>query len=298
MATATATAEVTTAKLSRWTYLLAYLGLVIVAEILIAIPGPPNGEGRPWQPIGLSMHILLVFTLMFLSVFLQAKDAPLASLLVAVSLASLVRVFSLAVPRFAFIATPESNVFNTIPWLALVSVPLLVSVAAVAYVQGLRPRDLGLLIRRAEEVPLQLAVALTGTLDSTGDRGPPRLGRARDLPRDWPLGGTHLPRDPLEASDRGPRRALRPPLRDGDFREPAHLLPERHRPGVRLRGRALLRLRGPEDEKPLGRHPQPQPWERDPVPGRAVPLAQGSPRRVRSRKECGPRALRRPSPRR
>jgi len=162
MATATATAEVTTAKLSRWTYLLAYLGLVIVAEILIAIPGPPNGEGRPWQPIGLSMHILLVFTLMFLSVFLQAKDARLASLLVAVSLASLVRVFSLAVPRFAFIATPESNVFNTIPWLALVSVPLLVSVAAVAYVQGLRPRDLGLLIRRAEEVPLQLAVALTG----------------------------------------------------------------------------------------------------------------------------------------
>src|SRR2546421_5391923 len=162
MATATATADVASAKAPRWTYLLAYLALVIVAEILIAIPGPLNPEDRPFQSIGLSMHILLVFTLMFLSVFLQAKDAPLASLLVAVSLASLVRVFSLAVPRFPFVATPESNVYNTIPGLGLVSVPLLVSVAAVAYVQGLRPRDLGLLIHRWQEVPLQLAIAMTG----------------------------------------------------------------------------------------------------------------------------------------
>src|SRR6266566_1387277 len=162
MATATATAEVVPTRTSRWTYLLAYLALVIVAEILIAIPGPPAGEGRPLQPIGLGMHILLVFTLMFLSVLLQAKDARLASLLVAVSLASLVRVFSLAVPRFAFLATPGSNVYNTIPWLGLVSAPLLVSVAAVAYVQGLRPRDLGLLIHRWQEVPLQLALAMTG----------------------------------------------------------------------------------------------------------------------------------------
>src|ERR1700704_5794327 len=142
MATATATADVASAKAPRWTYLLAYLGLVIVAEILIAIPGPLSAEDRPFQSIGLSMHILLVFTLMFLSVFLQPKDTTLASLLVAVSLASLVRVFSLAVPRFNFNATPATDPFNTIPWLALVSIPLLVSVAAVAYVQGLRPQHL------------------------------------------------------------------------------------------------------------------------------------------------------------
>src|SRR3989442_13752859 len=162
MATATATAEVASARPSRWTYLLAYLAAVIVAGILIAIPGPPNGEGRPFQPIGLAMHILLVFTLMFASVFLQTKDTPLASLLVAVSLGSLVRVFSLAVPRFNFIATPETDPLNTIPWLALVSVPLLVSVAAVAYVQGLRPRDLGLAVHRWPEVAQQTAIALTG----------------------------------------------------------------------------------------------------------------------------------------
>src|SRR6266550_3649643 len=80
MATATATAEVVPARTSRWTYLLAYLALVIVAEILIAVPGGATGQDRPLQPIGLAMHILLVFSLMFLSVLLQPKDAPLANL--------------------------------------------------------------------------------------------------------------------------------------------------------------------------------------------------------------------------
>ena len=160
---ATATAHPTPAMpASRWPYLLAYLAAVIAAEVLIAIPGGSNGLDRPFQSIGLSIHILLVFTLMFLSVLIQPKDATLAPLLVAASLASLVRVFSLAVPRYPFFTTPETDPLNTIPWLALVSVPLLVSVAAVAYVQRLRPRDLGLAVHRWPEVVQQTAIALTG----------------------------------------------------------------------------------------------------------------------------------------
>ena len=160
---ATATAHPTPAMpASRWTYLLAYLAAVVAAEVLIAIPGGSNGLERPFQSIGLSIHILLVFTLMFLSVVIQPKDATLAPLLVAASLASLVRVFSLAVPRYPFFTTPETDPLNTIPWLALVSVPLLVSVAAVAYVQRLRPRDLGLAVHRWPEVVQQTAIALTG----------------------------------------------------------------------------------------------------------------------------------------
>lgn len=162
MATATATAQVASPRLSRWTYLLGYLVAVIVAEILIAIPGADPAVDRPFQSIGLSIHILLVFTLMFGSVYLQTRDAMLAPLLVAASLASLVRVFSLAVPRFPFFTSPSTNPLNTIPWLALVSVPLLVSVVAVSYVQRLRLRDLGLGIRRWQEIPLQVIIALTG----------------------------------------------------------------------------------------------------------------------------------------
>src|SRR3989475_9839982 len=146
---------------SRWPYLVAYLAAVIAAEVLIAIPGAAPFE-RPFQSIGLGIHILLVFTLMFLSVIIQPKDATLAPLLVAASLASLVRVFSLAVPRYPFFETPATKPLNTIPWLALVSVPLLVSVAAAAYVQRLRPRDLGLALHRWPGGVPQTAIALTG----------------------------------------------------------------------------------------------------------------------------------------
>src|SRR3989449_6392920 len=168
---ATVTAHPTPAvPASRWPYLLAYLAAVIAAEVLIATPGTASVTDRPFQSIGLSIHILLVFTLMFLSVVIQPKDATLSPLLVAASLASLVRVFSLAVPRYNFLGLvptaafpdPVTNPLNTIPWLALVSVPLLVSVAAVAYVQRLRPRDLGLALHRWPEIVEQTAIALTG----------------------------------------------------------------------------------------------------------------------------------------
>src|SRR6266540_46813 len=165
METATVS-ENRTASTTRWTILLGYLAAVIVAEVFIAIPSGPAGVDRPYQPIGLGLHILLVFSLMFGSVVLEARDRTMAFLLVATSLASLVRVFSLAVPRYNFLSLPgtnaETNVLNTIPWLALVSIPLLVSIATVAYVQRLRPADLGLLFRKWRDVPLQTAIALTG----------------------------------------------------------------------------------------------------------------------------------------
>lgn len=161
MATETVQPVSESVRRARWSYLIGYLVAVIGAEILIAIPGPTE-FARPFQPIGLGVHILLVFTLMFLSVLLQSKDGILAPLLVAASLASLVRVFSLAVPRYAFLVPGETAAVNTLPWLALVSIPLLISIVAVAYVQKLRPRDLGLAFRRWQEVPMQVAIAMTG----------------------------------------------------------------------------------------------------------------------------------------
>lgn len=145
----------------RWAILLGYLAAVIAAEILIALPGPTPSD-RPFQSVGLGVHILLVFMLMFASVLIESRDAPMAPLLVATSLASLVRVFSLAVPRYEFAAVPATNELNTIPWLALVSVPLLLSVAAVAYVQKLGPRDLGLTMTGWRQLPIQAAIATTG----------------------------------------------------------------------------------------------------------------------------------------
>src|SRR2546428_6699587 len=109
MATVAATARIDSTTASRWTILLAYLAAVIVAETFIAIPG------GSFQSIGLGLHILLVFTLMFLSVLLQSKDATLAALVVAASLASLVRVFSLAVPRHPSVTPPEPHPLHSPP---------------------------------------------------------------------------------------------------------------------------------------------------------------------------------------
>src|SRR2546428_13594368 len=125
MAPVAATARIDSTAASRWTILLAYLAAVIAAETFIAIPG------GSFQSIGLALHILLIFTLMFLSVLLQSKDATLAALVVAASLASLVRVFSLAVPRYPFVATPETNPLNTLPWLAPGGLPPLAAARAV-----------------------------------------------------------------------------------------------------------------------------------------------------------------------
>lgn len=138
MSTETRTSGHVDLSTSRWTILLAYLGAVVAAELLIAFAG---------QELGLAIHILLVFALILFSVVISSTDAALAPLLVAASLASLIRVFSLAVPRFG----PD-----ILPWL------LLVSVAVVVYVQRLSVRDLGLWPIGPRQLLVQIAIGLTG----------------------------------------------------------------------------------------------------------------------------------------
>src|SRR2546422_10722901 len=106
---ATMTAHPTPAMpASRWPYLLAYLAAVIAAEVFIAIPGATPLD-RPFQSVGLGIHILLVFILMIFSVLIQPKDATLAPLLVAAILASLVPVSTLAVTCIQCFPTPLPN---------------------------------------------------------------------------------------------------------------------------------------------------------------------------------------------
>src|SRR2546427_12546844 len=103
MATVAATARIDSATASRWTILLAYLAAVIVAETFIAIPG------GSFQSIGLGLPILLVFTLMFLSVLLQSRDATLAALVVAASPPPPVPAFSPAVPPYPVLPPPAPD---------------------------------------------------------------------------------------------------------------------------------------------------------------------------------------------
>ncbi len=156
MATATVHAASTT-RLPRWTVVSLYLLVLVVAEILIAIPGPSPSNLYPFQEYGLTVHILLVFVLLFHAVLTQDKDPVLSSFLVALTLAPLIRIFSLSMPRYW-----GADDLHTLPWLAAVSVPLLTSFAAVAYVQRLRPSDLGLSVPTWKGLLLQVGIGVTG----------------------------------------------------------------------------------------------------------------------------------------
>ncbi len=150
-----------TVRLPAWAIGAIYLGLIVVAEVLIAIPGSPPAPGQPLpyplQPYGLTLHILLVFALLFHSVQVQEKDSELSVFLMALSLAPLIRIFSLSMPRFWGTAPTA-----TLPWLAVVGIPLLTAAAAVAYVQQLRPWLIGLAVNTWRDMGTQVAIGLTG----------------------------------------------------------------------------------------------------------------------------------------
>ena len=150
-----------TYRLPRWAIGGIYLGVIVAAELLIAITGPPlpgtMAPSYPYQPYGLTLHILLVFALLFHSVTVQDKDTELSVFLMALSLAPLIRIFSLSMPRFWGLAPT-----GTLPWLAVVGVPLLTAAAAVAYVQQLHPWLIGLGIHAWKDVGTQVAIGLTG----------------------------------------------------------------------------------------------------------------------------------------
>jgi membrane protease YdiL (CAAX protease family) len=135
---------------SRGVVVLAYLTVLIDAEMFVGVGTLP---AFAWcQEIGLTVEILLLFALLFHSVFIWDRDRRLAYLLMAMSLAPLDRLLSVAIPH---------DGLTTVEWLAIVSAPLLVMVASVAYVEGMWIEELGLHVPRARNAWFQGAVALT-----------------------------------------------------------------------------------------------------------------------------------------
>jgi membrane protease YdiL (CAAX protease family) len=141
----------------RWTVLLLYLGVLVAAEVFIAagvsIGRTDIAMGTLYTSAGLTIHILLVFALIFFAVFIVERDRPFALFLPAMSLASLDRILSLSTPPYQF---------STLQWLGLVSIPLLTAAGSVAYVLGLRIKDLGLGPLTLSGVGVQAAVGSTG----------------------------------------------------------------------------------------------------------------------------------------
>ena len=149
-----------TFRFPAWAIGAIYLGIIVAAEALVAYQGAPlprGGYEYPLQPYGLTLHILLVFALLFHAVTIQDKDTEVSVFLMALSLAPLIRIFSLSMPRFWGTAPTD-----TLPWLAVVGIPLLTAAAAVAYVQQLHPWLLGLGMGSWRDLAVQLGIGLTG----------------------------------------------------------------------------------------------------------------------------------------
>ena len=133
-----------TAHIPRWSIPILYLCAMVVAEAFIAIGEPELGVG---------IHILLIVLLLFHASLIRVEEPTLGALLVAMSLPPLDRVLNLGVPRFDL---------PVLAWLGLVSVPLVVAIGAVAYVEGFRFKDLALGFPTWRDFPLQLGIAATG----------------------------------------------------------------------------------------------------------------------------------------
>lgn len=154
--------EVRSSRMPRWAVVAAYLAVVATAELLIAVPGSAaDPNAGPFQEYGLTLHILVVFALLFHAVLAQERDRTLSNLLVALSLAPLVRVFSLSVPHYP-VAPPDNPNLYILDYLGLVSIPLLSAVGAVIYVQRLRLSALGLGLHDLHEIPIQAAIGISG----------------------------------------------------------------------------------------------------------------------------------------
>ena len=103
----------------------AYLILVTCAELLTI----------DYPKIGIASHAIILFVLLFHSGMESDKDKNLSRFLMVLALAPLIRILSLSLPLLRF---------SWISWFMLVSIPLFIAIFTGMWLQGLRPRDIGL----------------------------------------------------------------------------------------------------------------------------------------------------------
>ena len=123
----------------------AYILPIAIAERLIAY----------FQVgVGLALHGIVLFALFGHAAFLYPSGKETANVLVAMSLAPLVRIFSLYAPL---------SQFHYVQWFLILSMPLFCAIFAVIFFQHLKEWEIGLAFK-PKQLPLHMAIALTGPL--------------------------------------------------------------------------------------------------------------------------------------
>ena len=119
----------------------AYLLLVTCAEVL-TIYNPKAG---------IASHAVILFTLLLHSGMESDKDKNLSTFLMALVLAPLIRILSLSMPFIHF---------SKISGFLLISIPIFVAIFTCMWLQGLRPKDIGLSSSKLKHTPIEAGVIL------------------------------------------------------------------------------------------------------------------------------------------
>ncbi len=119
---------------------IIYLLLIVFAETVTSLINPTYG---------LFIHSILLFSLLALSAFWQ-KANHTSNLFLCLSIAPLIRIFSLALPL---------SYFPSYTWYLVAGIPMLIAVITVMRNQGLGLNDVGINLKRPA---IQLLIMLTG----------------------------------------------------------------------------------------------------------------------------------------
>ncbi len=119
---------------------LVYITLIVVAEAITSFISPT---------FGLVIHSMLLVSLLCLSA-LWKKNSQTSNVFLCLSIAPLIRVFSLSMPL---------QMFPSYVWYLIAGVPMLVAAVTVVWLEGLTASEIGLTVKK----PLiQLAITFTG----------------------------------------------------------------------------------------------------------------------------------------
>jgi membrane protease YdiL (CAAX protease family) len=128
---------------------LSYLVAITIAEVFTASFRATNLDSTKYLYLGLILHAFILVMLIGHSSMSKSKD--LSNILLAMAMAPLIRIISLTMPLYCF-AYPG--------WFLILSIPLLIAPFAVAYVQGVPGKYLGMTI--GKKPILQILTILMG----------------------------------------------------------------------------------------------------------------------------------------
>ena len=119
----------------------AYLLLITCAELLTTYDAK----------IGIALHAVILFALLLDSALESDRDKNLSHFLMALLLAPLIRILSLSMPLVHF---------SRMSWFVLISIPIFIAIFTCMWLQGLRPKDVGLSLPNLGHMPIEAGVIL------------------------------------------------------------------------------------------------------------------------------------------